>query len=539
MRIYKALVASLLLSLVYFSALANVCIQPELKDSDHYTFKNKIQIASVDGVKISANLMTPKGFSPKSGWPTIIFANSWVLDENEYLVQAAKFAREGFQVLSYSMRGWGCSEGELEIFGPRDIEDVRSVVDWLRDNTNVDIKNIGMSGISYGGGMSLMAIAHDPRIKTVVAMSALGSLPMALYANETPRKFWIDALVGSADILATPSDEIEVMVTNLFNHRNIEEILEWAQIRSPVHYVDKINERNAPIYIANNFGDNLFSSNNVWSLFNKLTSPKRLELNQGAHATGELMGLFGADNYTWSNTLSWFNYYLRGVDTGDGISSKSTVTMLTDLDHYRESYTSEEIENLERKKFFLRPRKFLRPGKLLNKPYQNENVQNTISSRFDSNATTGIPLISALLDGNFSVPVISMFPDSIWTNGIAFHSQTFDKKLSIRGIPNLAINFKASSEKVQLISYLYHTNRFGYSRLITHGSITLHDAKKGVMNSMSFDLSAAAYDVPAGDRISIVIDTSDVLYLSPTDKTYKVKFLFDKEFQSVLELPIK
>jgi predicted acyl esterase len=535
MKVFISLLCFFFLSTVF----ANVCIQVDLKETDEYKFKNKIQITSLDGMKISANLITPKRNTPREGWPTIIFANSWLLDEHEYLVQASKLAKEGFQILSYSMRGWGCSEGELDILGPKDISDIKSIVNWVRDNTEVDMNNIGMSGISYGGGMSLMALAHDDRIKTAVAMSAWGSLTEALYKDETPRKFWTDFLVYTALFFASPSEEMGEMVSNLFNHRNIEETLKWTHVRNPINYISNINKRNAPVYIANNFGDNLFTPNNVWKFYDQLSGPKRLDLNQGAHATGEVFGLVGVDSYTWNKALDWFNYYLKGIVDNEEIKSKKIVTMLTDLSHHREVYSEIDLKNFKKEKLFLLPRKTLLSGTLSRQKYLDEEVENTISSRLNSGATTGIPFLSAIIDGNLRVPVVKFLPSLLWNHGITFNGDSALSKMEIRGIPSISINIKPRAEKIQLVAYLYHKNIFGYGKLITHGSVTLHNAKVGVERQLTFDLNATAYDIPKGDKVSLVIDTKDVLYLKPTDSFFKVGFQFKKSSQSFLNLPVK
>ena len=98
--------------------------------------------------------------------------------------------------------------------GPKDMNDVALVLDWLEANTQIDIKNVGMSGISYGAGMSLMALAKEPRIKTVAAMSGWGSMVDAIYHQNTPRLFWSSALLVSGWITgSTGRGYIELLLS--------------------------------------------------------------------------------------------------------------------------------------------------------------------------------------------------------------------------------------------------------------------------------------------------------------------------------------
>ena len=48
-----------------------------------------------------------------------------------------------------------------------------------------------------------------------------------------------------------------------------------------------------PIYLANNFSDYLFHPESGQLGYESLTGPKRLDLNQGTHASGEGFGLIG------------------------------------------------------------------------------------------------------------------------------------------------------------------------------------------------------------------------------------------------------
>ena len=50
--------------------------------------------------------------------------------------------------------------------------DVSSVIDVLEQRTDVDPSRIGVAGWSGGGIVSLMALAHDPRVRTIVAWKA-------------------------------------------------------------------------------------------------------------------------------------------------------------------------------------------------------------------------------------------------------------------------------------------------------------------------------------------------------------------------------
>lgn len=511
---------------------SNICLDINLPDGAGYHFENNIKIKTFDGLELSANTISPKEI--KGPLPTIIFVNSWTLDEHEYLRQAILLAKKGYLVLSYSSRGWGCSQGKINVIGPKDWKDISSVIDWLEQNNQTDMKKIGISGISYGGGMTLMALAKEPRIKTGFAMSTWGSLPRALYYQNTARLFWGAGLIGTGLITGSMEPETLSLFSDLIRNRNIPTILEWARLRSPITYIDEINRRNAPLYISNNFGDNLFQPNNILEFYNKLTVPKILDLNQGTHATGEITGLFTVSNYTFNKLHDWFDYWLKPKHSNHKPTSLvfNTINIQTDLKHKRESISSDVFNHLKKTSFFLHPRKII-SGKLSEKTYSHGPDINLYHSGLDTIASTGIPLLSALIDGNFRIPVYRRLNYVNPLNGIKFQSEKLESTFKLRGTPKLSLNILSNSKNFQVMAYLYDINESGFAKLITHG------AYSGLSNfeKVKMEMVTTAYDIPQNHSIALVLDTKDLLYATKTIIPYRIELIFDPSFQAKLELP--
>ncbi|VUD40225.1 hypothetical protein TDB9533_00008 [Thalassocella blandensis] len=529
------LVVSILLSANVF---ANLCIDIELPDTDQYSFEGKnLFVTSYDGTRIAANILTPKHNMPEAGFPAIIFVNSWVLDENQYLQQAKQFAEKGYVVMSYSTRGFGCSEGVVQVASTSDLQDFSAVVDYLVSRNEVDPFNIGAAGVSYGAGISLLALAHEPRIKTAVALSTWASLEEALYGQETPRLFWGLLLTTSGNLLGNLHEEIQQNFNNLLRNENVDETRAWSALRSPATYVDLINARNAPVFIANNFGDNLFQANSIIRFYNALDVPKRLELNQGTHVSGEGLGLLGLQNYTWNNIKGWFDHWLKddlSVDFSD-----ASITVLTDTLHLREDFRDapQFPPNSIEQEFYLTPRGVFSGGGLSTSFELRNERSNTIYSGLDSGASTGIPALSALLDAHLRLPVTFPLAWLNRLNGISFKTEPLREAKRIRGIPRVSLSLDSSSADFQVMAYLYDVDRRGIATLITHGPYTHHGNSAGDQLTISSELVATAYDVPAGHSIALVLDTFDLLYQAPTLWPYAINFHFGGQHQPTLTLP--
>ncbi|MHB8593954.1 MAG: alpha/beta hydrolase family protein, partial [Acidimicrobiales bacterium] len=96
---------------------------------------------------------------PSSGCPcpgVIInhgFLGSWHDDQN----LADQLAGSGYVVLRYSSRGFGNTPGEVDLVGPKEVQDLLDAVHWLNNPANPVVggdvvhNDIGQYGASYGG----------------------------------------------------------------------------------------------------------------------------------------------------------------------------------------------------------------------------------------------------------------------------------------------------------------------------------------------------------------------------------------------------
>ncbi len=120
-----------------------------------------VDIAGDGGTVLKANVITPAGADGTRRYPLLVLPTSWGLPQVEYLAQAQKLANSGYVVVSYNVRGFWQSGGEIEVAGPPDTADASKVIDWALANTPADAQKVGMAGLSYGAGISLLAAAHD------------------------------------------------------------------------------------------------------------------------------------------------------------------------------------------------------------------------------------------------------------------------------------------------------------------------------------------------------------------------------------------
>lgn len=501
---------------------------------------------------LTANIMIPEEKTEAQKFPAIIFPNSWAMDEHEYIMQAAKFAKKGYIVLGYSGRGWYLSSGKVSLAGRDEVEDFKAIIDWLIENTPVDINNIGACGISYGAIQSLNALCHDNRLKTVAVLSIPSDVGRHLFSENTPRLVWGGLLVATGTVLARLDPVLYKVYQSTLTNTNIPWLMDWVYERSPINYIENINVKNSPVYMSHNFSDYLFTADSVIDLFNALTvSHKRLDLNLGTHATGELTGLMGLKSYPFDNVHMWFDYWLKGIDTGiiPDYNQSAIITMQEKNNLGRVTYDSESLkkydgsytwppDTVNEKAFFLGPRKFLSNGSM-NTSAVNRNTTNSYWSGLLSGATAGAAVI----------PLLEQFGLELCTNihllnkaeSIAWVSSSFDRKMKIRGASEVKLNLTLSGSKGQIIAYLYDVDRWGKAVFITHGAYTYWDAVPGQSMETTIPVLSTAYDLPAGHRLALVIDSSDIQYGKPTLMPYTVKVNYSSQWnkQNVITIPFE
>jgi len=241
------------------------------------------------GTPIKALVYRPKGHGP---FPLIVMPASWSLFHAEYAGAAARLASRGYEVIAYTTRGFWDSEGRIEAAGRADIGDMSRIIDWAVAHGDADESRVGAAGISYGGGIPLLAAAFDKRIRAVSSMSSWASLSESLYLNRTLNEQAAGLLLGVSHVAGRPGDDLlEVQDGYLANEFG--RALELISTRGAAAYVGRINANRPAILISGGWQDGVVPPGQNIDFFNRLTVPKRLVYQPGDHATTDILGAIG------------------------------------------------------------------------------------------------------------------------------------------------------------------------------------------------------------------------------------------------------
>jgi predicted acyl esterase len=454
--------------------------------------------------------------------------------------------------VAYTARGFWNSEGTIGVAGSLDVADVTGVLDWTLAQTPADPARIGAAGISYGAGISLLALGAEPRLKTAVALSGWATLIDQMYRNQVPNPTWLNILQVSGQLTGRLDPLVAEYNAAIQNPdtppSKIAEISAWGWPRSPASAVPAINARAAPVFIGKNWQDDMFSPNSSLAMFSQLTGPKKLMLQPGIHASAEIPGaLFDVDNVIWDQAHRWFDRWLKGKP--NGIENEPKVSLQPKFQGYREALSTWPAPELRNLDYQITPRGAVRwelsclcwrgiTGELKTGT-RSTNGRDSIGNALDTTATTGpIPVLSPLAE-SVGLPVTNHMATVLPAFGVRYEGPWLSQTLKLRGAPTLKLKAVPSQQRGMLVAYLYDVDIAGFGTLITHGARAVHAATPGQSQDFSFDMVATGYDVPAGHRLVLVFDTQDHLYGPPVRPGERFDMALDFSSGTPLQLKLQ
>lgn len=478
-----------------------------------------VTVPGSDGVRLAGNVFTPAG-RDGDRYPLIVLPTSWATPQAEYFAQAQQLADSGYVVVSYNPRGFLQSGGEIDVAGPKDVADASAVIDWALAETPADPQRVGMGGVSYGAGISLLAAAADERITTVAALSGWADLIDSIYSGRTQHRQAVAMLTGVGLATGRPSEEsnryMKEFLSGSIEHEA--EMIAWGKERSAATRVDRINDHGAAIMLANAWGDSIFPPNQYADFFEELTGPKRLQLNPGDHATAEGSGLLGLPNDIWDDTRRWFDHHLKGVD--NGIDREQPVQLTSRTGGAQEGYPSWRAVPQETRRIPL-------------------TASRTVRTDVDSGANGGAVMLSGALDQLASVPPVASVPLLPRTAAAVWQSERCTAPQRLRGTVRLHTTVTPRHADGTAVAYLYDVGPLGTGRLVTHAPVSFHDRAPGRPFGLDLELFSTAYDVPAGHRLALVVDGADPLYTEHNPRGQKLTFSSPAGDPSWVEVPLR
>ncbi|MGY0021288.1 CocE/NonD family hydrolase [Streptomyces sp. YJ-C3] len=489
----------------------------------------RVQVPGAQGDELAGFLWKHGGSQER---PVVVMPSPWTdLGWLAYAVQGTLFALNGYHVLAYTARGFGRSGGEVDVAGPLDVADAGHALDFLLERLGRPATRVGFVGDSYGSGISQLAAAHDTRVDAVAALSTWGDLGQAFYENDT-RHIASVTVLRDAAANARLSARTEQAFEDVLHGRNIEETLQWAQERSPLTFVDRLNERGVPVFFAHAWHETLFPNNQTLQMFTSLTGPKRLDFSIGDHSCPEMSGIIGLPNRIWQDAHRWMDHHLKGES--NGIDKEGQLLSQIMWSTALEASATWQASLGEPQRFYLGGGSG--DGALLDKP--ENGWTRTIGVGTDTPATVADSIIKSGYAELAGDPKVYPTADISRSDAGVWVTAPLGRTTRLRGIPELHLNYASSSTGSLFIAYLFDVAPDNSAHIVTQAPFTRLDSTPDDRSGARVLLQATGYDVAAGHRLMLVVDTVDPFYAKAADKGNSLTVTSPEADPSYLDIPI-
>ena len=273
-------------------------------------------------VRIDTTLYIPSTATRSHPAPAVVVSPGFGQSKLGVDTDARELATHGYVVLAWSLRGFGRSTGRIALDAPdAEVRDLSRLIDRLAATAEVQQDGpgdprVGLSGQSYGGGISLMGATYDKRVDATVPVITWNSLdsaflPGGVFKAQYASVFFASGPGGPCTRFAQRICEAYTRLAQTGTGSAADRSLLVASSPDPSRIT-------APTLLVQGQDDTLFP------LQESLTTARALQARGTPVALAWLNGghdkPFGKDGDATIRTLTrtWFDRYLRRGKAGTG-----------------------------------------------------------------------------------------------------------------------------------------------------------------------------------------------------------------------------
>ncbi|MFZ9693948.1 MAG: alpha/beta fold hydrolase [Candidatus Nanopelagicales bacterium] len=450
--------------------------------------------------------------------PAIILAHGFGGSKEGLSERASQLQEAGYVVLTYSARGFGKTLAPISMNSPQyEIQDAIALVDFLATRSEVqkdsaDDPRVGVAGGSYGGALALLLAGYDSRVDALSSDITWNNLETALfsqYANNDVvgvfKKMWTGYFFSVG--MATPPNQVSpcgrfslewcLAYQEAMNSSSLSELAKLLMRNSsPTSITSKIT---IPSLIMVGQADSLFDFQQAFTTAKEIQSahpetPLKLIWHAGGHDGGR-----NESDKLNEITLNWFDTYLKETSTATlgmevsrvqgaivGGSSNITIDVLA----------SEELPD------------FAEFEKVSLKGETQSIVAPVGGEPANISVVPGLGSATALLGQTYP------------NQGAFFQTETLGVKQNLIGASKVTIEIASDRplESAVLFASL-RIIRDGGRSVFPNGlvsSVRIENVSTAPQQ-VDITLPAIVAELNAGDKLQLVITTTDIAYTLPTE----------------------
>ena len=519
-------------------------------------------------VDLDASVFTPEAGAPGADADgrraAVVLAHGFGGSKDDLEPQARDLAADGYVVLTYTARGFGRSGGLVHLDDPDyEVADASRLIDLLaaRDDVRLDADGdprVGIAGASYGGALALLAAGYDDRVDAIVPAITWNDLGSSFFPQDasdvaggsgtttTPdlgvfKQRWASLFfsgtlaasisdVGSAqDGAAAPDTDLGISVPDgagsaplvcgrfapdvcaVFTRaatdgRPDRQGVALLDRSSPAAVLDQVG---APTLLVQGEQDSLFGLDQADANARGIAATGTdvaVRWIDGGHDAG------GADltgDALTTPVLGWFDHYLRGgPDPGTGFALALPAALLG----------GGRPPQLEAAAY----------GRSDAVPLTLEgDAQPLLSPAGGQPASlTSLPGAGALLGQAVSATGAAFGLAALPGQSAVFSSAPVSGTLTVAGAPRVRLDVTSSATDATLFASAWVVDADGLASLPRQlvAPLRLDGLTPGTPASVEVVLPWSAYELQPGERLRVVVSSTDQAYAVPLDqRLYRVE----------------
>jgi len=218
----------------------------------------------------------------------------------------------GYAALTFDARAHGESGGLFSLDGPRELQDTRELFDWLVSHPEINANRVGAFGVSYGGGMVLLATVSGVPFKAIAVAATWTDLHQALIPQGLVRAGLVAGF--ALDVSQSRwSPELVEILHSVTAEQDTSQIRAFLAQRSTRPRLGNVT---TPVFLLQGRHDFAFDADQALAAFRLVKGPKRLYLGDLGHAPAP-NPVAEVDHFA-TEVRSWFDRFLKGADNGGG-----------------------------------------------------------------------------------------------------------------------------------------------------------------------------------------------------------------------------
>ncbi|MGW8332489.1 alpha/beta fold hydrolase [Streptomyces sp. NPDC055897] len=470
------------------------------------------RVLDMPGAKIDTSFFTAG--SPSDKRPAVLIGHGFGGSKSEVKDQAEQLARDGYAVMTWSARGFGKSTGQIGLNDPgSEVKDVSRLIDWLAKRPEVRLDGagdprVGVTGVSYGGAISLLAAGYDKRVDAIAPEMTYWNLSDVFFPDGVYKKLWAGIFVSTAGGCQKFEPEICAMYNRVATAGQPDTAAEkLLESKSPSAVGDRIK---VPALIMQGQTDSLFPLGQADAMAKRIAAngaPVSVDWVAGGHDGGDR-----ETGRTQARVTQWFDRYLKddkGADTGPAFRITRTGGVnSTDGAAQLRGASSGTYPGLESGRHTVA---------LTGREQSFDNPPGGAPP-----AISAVPGLGAGLSGLSSLGVgLSLdFPGQY----AKFDSAPLATGLHVTGSPTVGLKVKSSGDDAVLFGKVYDVGPDGKQQVLPSqlvAPVRVLGAKDG--KSVELTLPAVDHTIEAGHRLRLVVAATDLGFASPAaPATYTV-----------------